>query len=272
MRFNVKEDVVALTPLNPYGRFDDGRPKVPDELFEQLRLVGMEEAWKVLQDHGYNNQFEGNWQNLHPERTMVGRVTTATLVPARPDLNEVVMAYGKGEGMDQVPNRWPLDAVGENDVVVVDIFGKVQWGCFVGDCLAAGVASQGGAGLVIDGGIRDPQAVHELPDFNLFCRGYDPTYMKETVLIGWNGPTRIGQVTALPGDIVIGNRAGVLFIPPHLVEEVIATWEEIHTRESFIRQMLRERKYSAKEIYTDEARWTAEIKTDFDKWKARRLK
>ena len=272
MRFSVKEDIIALTPLNPYDRFDDGRPKVPDELLERMKLVGMEEAWKVLQDHGSYNQFEGNWHNLHPDRTLVGRAITATLVPARPDLNDVVTGQGKREGMEQVPNRWPLDAVGQNDVVTVDIFGKVQWGCFVGDCLATGVASQGGAGLIIDGGIRDPQAIHEMLDFNLFCRGYDPTYMKETTLISWNGPTRIGQATVLPGDIVMGNRAGVMFIPPHLVEEVIATWERINTRGSFIRQMLRERKYRAKEIYTDEARWAAEVKADFEKWKKQRAK
>ena len=272
MRFNVKEDVIALTPKNPYARFDDGRPQVPDELLERMKLVGMEEAWKVLQDHGYYNQFEGSWNNLHPERVMIGRAITATLVPARPDLDEVVVAKGKHEGMEQVPNRWPLDAVGENDVVVVDIFGKVQWGSFVGDCLATGVASQGGAGLVIDGGIRDPQAIYEIPGFNLYCRGYDPTYMKETTLISWNGPTRVGCATVLPGDIVMGNRAGVIFIPPHLIEEVIATWEEIHTRESFIRKMLRERKYRAAEIYTGEANWRQEIRADFEKWKAQRTK
>ena len=243
---------------------------MPDELLERMKLVGMEEAWKVLQDHGYYNQFEGNWNNLHPDRVTIGRAVTATLVPARPDLDEVVAAQGKREGMDQAPNRWPLDAVGENDVIAVDIFGKVQWGSFVGDCLATGVASQGGTGLVIDGRIREPQAIYEIPDFNLLCRGYDPTSMKETTLVSWNGPTRIGNATVLPGDIVMINRAGVMFIPPHLVEEVIATWEKIHTRESLIRQMLREHKYRAKEIYADEAQWREEVKADYEKWKARR--
>jgi len=270
MRFTAKEDVIALTPRNPYERFDDGRPRVPDELLARMKSVGMEEAWKVLQDHGYYNQFEGNWHILHPERTIVGRAMTVTLVPARPDLSEVVTAQGEREGMDQVPNRWPLDAVRENDVVAVDIFGKVQWGSFVGDCLAAGVASQGGLGLVIAGGIRDPQAIYDMPDFNLYCRGYDPTFMKETVVISWNGPTRIGQATVLPGDVVMGNRAGVMFIPPHLVEEVIATGENIHTRESFIRQMLREHRYRAKEVYTGEDQWRPEVKADFEKWKKQR--
>ncbi len=270
MRFTSKEDVIALTPRNPFGRFDDGRPKVPDELLERMKLVGMEEAWKVLQDHGYYHQFDGNWHNLHPDTMMIGRALTAAMAPARPDLDEVVIAQGKREGLEQVPNRWPLDAVVENDVITVDIFGKVEWGCFVGDCLATGVMSQGGVGLVINGGIRDPQAMHDIPDFNVFCRGYDPTVLKEATLISLNGPTRIGQATVLPGDVVMGNRAGVIFIPPHLVEEVIATWKTIHTREAFIRQRLRERKYTAKEIYVGEADWSDEAKADFKKWQQKK--
>ena len=74
MRFSASEDVISITPLNPFGRFDDGRPKVPDELLERMKLVTVEEAWSVLQrKHSYNYQFEGNWVNLHPDRVLVGR-------------------------------------------------------------------------------------------------------------------------------------------------------------------------------------------------------
>jgi len=262
MRFSARQDVISLTPLNPFDRFEDGRPKVPDELLERMKLVGMEEAWAVLQEHGYYYQFEGNWVNLHPDRIMIGRALTATMVPTRPDLHDVVIAQGKRER--RLPGSWWLNAVGKNDVAVIDGFGKLQWGTALGDVMATAVASQGGAGLVIDGGIRDPQGIYDVPDINVFCRGFDPTTGRDVILASLNGLTRMGQVTVLPGDIVMGNREGVLFIPPHLVEEVITIGEKIRTREVFERQMIRELKYPIYQVHG--AEWGDELKADFEKW------
>ena len=53
--------IAALTARNPFERFPDGRPRVPDDLLERLRLVTTEEAWGVLREHGYPRQFEGGW-------------------------------------------------------------------------------------------------------------------------------------------------------------------------------------------------------------------
>jgi len=103
-----------------------------------------------------------------------------------------------------------------------------------------------------------------VPDIGVFCRGFDPTYGKDLTLISLNGPTRIGQATVLPGDVVMGTNEGVLFIPPHLVEEIIETYEKIHTRETFIRQRMQEHKYPAYQIYGGE--WGDEIKADFKQW------
>jgi len=267
MIFNVSEYVIKITPLNPFDRFDDGRPRVPDDLLERMKLIEMEAAWKVLQDHGYYNQFEGNLVNLHPDRSLIGRALTMKAVPARPDLDDVVMAEGKREGRQwQSPHVWALNAVGKNDVLVFDTFGKVQWGCYFGDCNATAAASQGGAGLVIDGGIRDPQGIYDIPNFNVFCRGFNPTYAKDATVISVNEPTRIGQATVLPGDIVMGNRGGVLFIPPHLVEEVIEKSEPIHIHETFLKQMVWEHRYRLNEVYIPREQWTDEVKADFEKW------
>ena len=56
MRFSAREDVLSITPLNPFDRFDDGRPKVPDDLIERMKLVTTEEAWEVLRKH-IENQY-----------------------------------------------------------------------------------------------------------------------------------------------------------------------------------------------------------------------
>ena len=56
-----RDDLIALTSLSTFERFPDGRPRVPDDLLERMKLVTTEEAWGVLRNHGYNRQFEGNW-------------------------------------------------------------------------------------------------------------------------------------------------------------------------------------------------------------------
>lgn len=267
MRFSARDDVVALTPQNPFPRFDDGRPRVPDDILERMKLVTVEEAWAVLAKYGYHYQFEGNWVNLHPERVMVGRALTATMVPIRPDLNEVVKAQGESEGRRGSQNNWVIQAVVEGDVVVVDLFGKIKQGTFVGDNLSSAVLGQGGAGLVIDGGIRDTQRVTQLPNINILCRGFDPTGIGDVTLTGMNGPTRIGQATCMPGDVVLATLSGVIFIPPQHAEEVVKRSEEIRVRDEFGKQRLRERKYPSGRI--DQA-WDAEIEADFKEWLAAR--
>ncbi len=264
MRFSNREDLIALTPLNPFDRFEDGRPKVPDELIERLRNTSTEEAWAVLTKHNYDFQFEGNWVNLHPDRTIVGRAVTATMVPFRPDLDDVAKAQGEREGRRGSQNNWVIQSVTENDVVVVNLFGKVKHGTFVGDNLSTAVASRGGAGLVIDGGIRDTGGIRQLSNINVFCRGFDPTPIRNLTLTGFNGPTRIGNATVLPGDIVLGTLTGVIFIPPHLVEEVVTTSENIQLRDKFGKQRLREGKYSSGQI--DVHVWEDAIEADFKEW------
>ena len=268
MRFSARQDVISLTPLNPFARFDDGRPKVPNDLLERLKLATVEQAWSVLREHDYNYQFEGNWVNLHPERVLVGRAITATMVPIRPDLNDVVKAQGEQEGRHGSQNNWVIHTVGENDVVVVNLFGKVKYGTFVGDNLSTAVSSQKGAGIVIDGGIRDTVGVYNLPDISVFCRGFDPTPIRDVTLISLNGPTRIGQATVLPGDIVLGSLTGLIFIPPHLVEEVVTTSENIRLRDEFGKQRLQERKYTSGQI--DVSVWEDEIEADFQEWSKQR--
>ncbi len=264
MRFSAAEEVAAITPDNPYGRTEDGRPMVPDDLLERMKLVTLEEAWAVMKGHGFNLQYEGDWVNLHPERVMVGRALTATMVPTRPDLDGVVKKQGEREGRKGSQNNWVIQSVRKNDVVVVDLFGKIVNGTFVGDNLSSAVMGHGGAGLVLDGGIRDTTRVYELANINVFCRGFHPTAIGEVTLTGMNGPTRIGAATCMPGDVVLGTRAGLIFIPPHLVEEVVKKSEETRVRDQFGKQRLREQKYASGQI--DVANWEPQIQADFEQW------
>ena len=271
MRFSAPEDVIALTPLNPFGRSADGRPNVPTTLLERLKLATIEEAWSVLsRKHEYHNQFEGSWINMHPERILIGRALTAEMIPTRPDLDDVVKAQGEKEGRRGSQNNWVIQSVGENDVVVVNLFGKIKNGTFVGDNLATAISSKKGGGLVVDGAVRDPTGIAEVPSINVFCRGFDPTAIKDLTLTSINGPIRIGQATVLPGDIVLGTPAGIIFIPPHLAEEVAKSSEDTRLRDRFGKQMLREGKYTSGQI--DVMMWEPEIEADFKEWQKKNPK
>ena len=93
-----REDMIAMTALNPFDRFDDGRPRVPDDLLERMKLVTTEEAWSVLYHQGYLRQFEGHWKESHPGTITVGRAVTAQFIPHRPDYHDVVQQTGLALG------------------------------------------------------------------------------------------------------------------------------------------------------------------------------
>ena len=114
--------------------------------------------------------------------------------------------------------------LGPDDVYVADIFGKIADGPLIGDNLATSIYSKTGVGVVHDGAVRDLDGIQELPGFTSFVRGWHPTHgVPTTMLLGVNAPTRIGQVTVMPGDAVLGRGDGVVFIPPHLLDAVLSS-------------------------------------------------
>ena len=262
-----REDLIELTHLNPFERFDDARPKVPDDLLERMKLVTTEEAWGVLRRHGYHRQFEGNWKETHPNTIMVGRAVTAQFLPHRPDYHDAIQQAGLREGRANIggQNSWVIETLQLHDVMVVDIFGKVKDGTVVGDNLGTAVRSRTRAGAVIDGGIRDFQGLVQLTDVNFYVRGVDPTAIADVTLAGLNIPIRIGGITVLPGDIILGTPTGIIVIPPHLVQEVVEESEAIRVRDEFGKLRLAEGTYISGEI--DVPTWRADIEADFQQWK-----
>src|SRR5215207_6157134 len=219
MIFNSAERIAAITQAYQGDRLADGRPNVRDDILERMKLVTNDEAWGVVEKtHDYHFNFEGSWLNLHPERILVGRAVTARYVPIRPDLNDAVQAAGNAEGRVGGQNTWIIDTLRPGDVLVVDLFGKIEDGTFIGDNLGTAIAARAGTGLVVHGGIRDYQRVRELENFNVFCRGVHPSAILDVTLAEVNGPLRIGDATVMPGDVVLGTREGVSFIPAHLAE------------------------------------------------------
>ena len=268
-----KEQRKALTAEWTGERFEDGRPKVPASVLERMTEVTAEEAWGVLGKAGYHFQFEGGWKEINggePGRRLVGRVVTAVFLPMRPDMNTMINENAEAEGrVSRGQNSWVIDTLQPDDVLVVDLFGKIKDGTFAGDNLATSIYAKTGKGLVVDGSVRDLSGILGIEGFMGYVRDFDPSALRNVMLAGINVPIRIGEVTVLPGDVLVSDPEGLTFIPPQLAEEVADVSENIRLRDEWGHTMLREGKYTPGQIDT---KWSDEMTAEFEAWKAERKK
>jgi len=244
-----QQELIDYTAQSPFDRFADGRPKVPDSLIERARDLSSEEVWAGLHEDGFRNQYADGFQVLHPGKTMVGRAFTVQFMPLRADVEEISKKKAKQHGWDGLTNQTAIDMLQPGDVLVVDMFGKKVDGTIVGDNLFYYVmkATQGG-GLVVDGSIRDLDGIAKI-DMPAYFRSADPTPIGNVMLTGVNVPIRIGGVTVMPGDLVVGDREGVYFIPPQFVKEILDHADETHIHDEWTKLKFDEGKYKSSEIY-----------------------
>jgi 4-hydroxy-4-methyl-2-oxoglutarate aldolase len=244
-------------------RLPDGRPKLSQDLLERLKNISIEEAWGVLRGAGYYNQFAGDWKMLHEDQPFTGQALTAQYLPRRPEYADRLLEKGHQEGMIGASNSWPIDLLSEGDVYVADSFGKIVDGTLIGDNLGNAIYTNSKRGVIFDAGARDLEGLEEIEGFNAYVRGWDPSFLQEVMLAGINVPIRIGNATVFPGDAVLAKREGVIFIPPHLLGQVVINGEFIALRDAFGHQRLQEGKYTPGQI---DGRWSDEIRADFLTW------
>lgn len=262
---------LAITSAWTGERFPDGRPKVPDSVLERMKAVTAEEAWGVLTEAGFKLQFEGGWKEINagaPGRRLVGRVVTAVFVPQRPDLNDAVNKAAVAEGrVGRGQNSWVIDTLKPGDVLVVDLFGKIDKGTFIGDNLGTSIFAKTGTGVIVNGSVRDVSGILEIQGFHGYVRDFHPTALADVTLAGINVPIRVGGVTVLPGDVVLSDPEGLTFIPPQLAEKVVSSSEDVRLRDDWGHEMLRQGRYTPGQV---DAKWTPEMETEFEKWAASR--
>ncbi len=226
------EQMVKYTAKNPFDRFPDGRPKVPDALLERVKGLSLEEAWGILMSKGYKHQFAGwDFQVLRPGQKLVGRAYTAQYLPLRPDLNDALQDDAKAAGLPMSTKQ-------------AAIFGRT------------------GTGAVIDGTIRDLDGIRELPTQVYFKKSH-PAAVSEVTVVGINIPVKIGEAVVLPGDVVLGDGEGVIFIPPHLVQEICDKADLTHFHDDWTIQKFLTGKYKASELYGGPG-LTPELQKEYD--------
>jgi len=194
---------------------------------------------------GYS-QYVGDWEVLHPGKHMAGRAFTMLFMPARADLDAVVTAKA-GRPLN---NQFGFDMLQPGDVLVVDLFGKKEGGTIVGDNLFYYIMkATNGGGLVVDGSFRDLDGIAEM-DMPCYYKSVHPSAIGGASLAGINVPVRIGNVTVMPGDLVIGDREGVSFVPPQNAQQIIDAADTTHIHDEWTRMKFDTGKYKSSEIYS----------------------
>jgi 4-hydroxy-4-methyl-2-oxoglutarate aldolase len=257
-----KEQMMFYTSDWKGDRFPDGRPKVPDDLLKRALDVSVEDVWDYLREKGYRNQFEGDWQALHIEKPFAGRALTAQYMPLRADMEKAITAEGKAEGRVSFNNSWPINELQIGDVYVADGMGKIIDGTLIGSNLGNGIAAHTHTGFVFYGGIRDQEENREIPNFNGFYKGYDPSFLLQMTLTAINAPVRIGRAIVLPGDLVLAKTDGVIFIPAIMAEGAVSHAEFTNLMDAYNFELNKEGKNGAE----FEGGWTPAKFQGLGKW------
>lgn len=124
-----------------------------------------------------------------------------------------------------------IEAAGPGDVIVVDHHGRQDvagWG----GILSTAAKVKGISGVIVDGACRDVDESREL-GLPVFARAaVQVTARGRVVEEAFNIPVEIGGVEVRPGDLVIADGSGVVFVAAERAEEVLRTAEEIAAREA----------------------------------------
>ncbi len=242
-----REQMVQYTTQNPYDRFPDGRPKVPDAILEKVQGLSAEEVLGIA-TRGYPNQFVDGLQILHPGKKLVGRAFTLQLMPMRADIADAQAAELKAKGSGLLSHQTAIDRLQLGDVLVIDASACAGCGGIIGDNLAYYIWKKTGTGFVIDGAIRDLEGISPL-NMAGYYRTATPPAIHNAMVTGINIPVRIGNTTVMPGDVVFGDREGVYFIPPHLVNGIVDEAETTHIHDEWTKKKFDEGKYKSSDIY-----------------------
>jgi regulator of RNase E activity RraA len=209
----------------------------PDRhLVEGLLAVGAASASSTLAHMGIRNCHILGPVATMPGKAIAGPALTLQFMPKREDL------YGDGEYSDPEKqlHRHVLYHVQEGDIIVVDARGDMTAGVF-GDMMSTYFKGRGGAGMVIDGCLRDYPNLKKL-DIPLWVRGWTPNFHTQTNLMPFavNTPIACGGVTVMPGDIIVADDDGAVCVPVALAAKVIEQASTHHEWEDFSRMKLKQ--------------------------------
>lgn len=276
-----KDEMLYYTSLWKGERFDDGRPKVSDDIVHRMRYVSVTEAWQTLnglsdaEGQGpvsfgefrrptYSNQYYGGFKMMREEIVICGRASTIHFLPYRPDLNGLIQQQGNKDGRSRGQYTWGIDQLQSGDVYVANVCEGILDASHVGDNLGTTIWTKTGNGAVIRGTLRDLYGNLGIsPEWNVMVRDFRPQANSSNLVIGINCPIQVGYVTVMPGDLVLGTREGVVFIPPHLAQQVVETSEKTRMQDVFAHAGVKAGRFTAQQA---DGGYTPEMWKEFIKW------
>lgn len=239
------------------GNFATGARDIEEQaIFAKLLEVSTDSAWAVCSSLGYPNSFIEGLITVQPSRKMVGRAITLRYVPVRPDLLE------QQKAQPTPLNKRAVELSGPGDILVVDSGGEIGAG-FIGDVITTRFVVRGGAGLVVDGAIRDLHYLRSI-DLPIYIRGaHAAASSRRIVGIGLNEVVRCAGVSVVPGDILLGDAQGVLVIPRSIASEVAERSYATEHKENFLRATLLKGTRTIDEVYPP----NADVLAEYEKYR-----
>ncbi len=223
-----------MTQADPIQTQDIKRP--PRHLIDGLAAIGTATAAGELSRLGIRNPFLEGPRAWTPGKCVAGPALTLQFMPKREDLYRVD-EYADPE---KQLHRHVLYHAQPGDIVVVDARGDMKSGVF-GEMMLTYFMGRGGAGVVIDGCIRDYPSAKEL-GLGLWIRGVTPNFHTQTDIFPFavNGPVACGNVLVMPGDIIVADDDGVVVVPVALAGTLLEKASTHHEWEEFSRVRLSE--------------------------------
>ena len=219
-----------------------------DEIRELLDGVAVATVSAALRKRGYVDIFIDGVHPNHEGDRILGTAKTLRFIPFRPDL------FKSHAGGFNAQKR-AFDTVNPGEVLVVEARGIPSTGT-VGDVLALRAQVRGAVGVVTDGGVRDFAAVQEF-DIPVFSQGAHPSVLGRRH-VPWETDVTIacGGAAVQPGDIIMGDRDGVLVIPPFLLAEVAAEAAEQEIADAWVADRVAEG-HAVDGLFPMNAEWRA---------------
>ncbi len=204
------------------------------DIIAALKDIGTATVAGSLGHAGFRNPHMLGPVTQRAGKSIVGPALTLQFMPQRPDL----FSEGEYANPETQLHRHVLYQVEEGDVVVVDARGDMSSGVF-GDMMSTYFKGRGGAGIVIDGVMRDRPTVEKL-DLALWMGGWTPYYHVQVSIFpsAVNVPIACGGVMVIPGDIIMADDDGVVVLPQSMAERVIEDSQKHAEWEVFSREKL----------------------------------